>query len=89
MSYFSDDAIKLDVLRELTGGYTNEVIAQRLGVTINTVRYHIQNILNKTGFENRLDLAMNAKILGLVVSDETRTGGWTGGPQGPEQQTKE
>ena len=61
---------ELDVLRELTSGYTNEEIANRLGVTVNTVRYHIQNMLNKTGFENRLDLAINAKALWLVVSDQ-------------------
>ena len=61
---------ELDVLRELTSGYTNEEIASRLGVTVNTVRYHIQNMLNKTGFENRLDLAINAKALWLVVSDQ-------------------
>lgn len=61
---------ELDVLRELTGGYTNEGISQRLGISINTVRTHIQNILNKTGFENRLDLAMNAKSIGLVVNDD-------------------
>ncbi len=61
---------ELDVLRELTSGYTNEEIAKRLHITVNTVRYHIQNMLNKTGFENRLDLAINAKALWLVVSDQ-------------------
>ncbi len=65
---------ELEVLRELTAGYTNEAIADHLGISVNTVRYHIQNILNKTGFENRLDLAMNAKALGLVVHDDDRTG---------------
>lgn len=63
---------ELDVLRELTAGYANEMIATRLGITVNTVRYHIQNMLNKTGYENRLDLAMNAKSLGVVVSDRDR-----------------
>lgn len=65
----------LDVLRELTLGYTNEVIADRLGVSVNTVRTHIQNMLNKTGFKNRLALVVNAASLGIVVSDETRSGG--------------
>ncbi len=63
---------ELDVLRELVGGYTNEGIAQRLCISVNTVRTHIQNILNKTGFDSRLDLAMNAKLLGLVVHDDDR-----------------
>ena len=44
----------LDILRELTLGYTNEEIAERLHISVNTVRTHIQNMLNKTGFKNRL-----------------------------------
>ena len=62
----------LDVLRELTLGYTNEVIAERLNISVNTVRAHIQSMLNKTGYKNRLALAVNAASIGIVVSDETR-----------------
>ena len=65
---------ELDVLRELTLGYTNEVIAERLNISVNTVRAHIQSMLNKTGFKNRLALAVNAASLGIVVSDVTRSG---------------
>ena len=65
----------LDVLRELTLGYTNEEIAERLGISVNTVRTHIQNMLNKTGFKNRLELVVNAASLGIVVSDDTRNAG--------------
>ena len=65
---------ELDVLRELTGSLTNEEIAERLEISPNTVKRHIQNIMEKTGFESRLDLAMNAKALGLVVHEEDRTG---------------
>ena len=65
----------LDVLRELTLRYTNEEIAERLHISVNTVRTHIQNMLNKTGFKNRLELAVNAATLGIIVSDETRSGG--------------
>lgn len=64
----------LDVLRELTLSYTNEEIAERLHISVNTVRTHIQNMLNKTGFKNRLALAVNAASLGIIVSDETRSG---------------
>lgn len=64
----------LDVLRELTLGYTNEEIAERLHISVNTVRTHIQNMLNKTGFKNRLALVVNAASLGIVVNDETRSG---------------
>lgn len=64
----------LDVLRELTLSYTNEEIAEHLHISVNTVRTHIQNMLNKTGFKNRLALAVNAASLGIVVSDDTRSG---------------
>ena len=65
----------LDVLRELTLSYTNEEIAEHLHISVNTVRTHIQNMLNKTGFKNRLALAVNAATLGIIVSDETRNRG--------------
>lgn len=61
---------ELDVLRELTSGATNDEIAAKLGISINTVKRHIQNMLAKTGYENRLALAVHAKLVGLVVSDE-------------------
>ena len=63
---------ELDVLRELTNSLSNNEIAEKLGVSVNTVRHHIENMLNKTGFENRLDLAIHAKALGLVVSERDR-----------------
>ena len=60
----------LDVLRELMHGLTNEEIAARLGISVNTVRTHIQNMLNKTGFKNRLALVVHAASLSIVVSDQ-------------------
>lgn len=65
---------EIEVLRELTASLTNEEIADKLCISANTVKRHLQNILEKTGFENRLELAMNAKSLGLVVSDRERIG---------------
>ena len=66
---------ELDVLRELTRNLTNEEIAGKLNVSVSTIKRHIENMLQKTGFKNRIDLAMNAKTLGLVVSEEDRTRG--------------
>ena len=65
---------ELDVLRELTGSLTNEEIAEKLHISANTVKRHLQNIMEKTGFSSRLDLAMNARLLGLVVHEDDRTG---------------
>ncbi len=63
---------ELDVLRELTASLTNEEIAEKLHISVNTVKRHLQNIMEKTGFASRLDLAMNARFLGLVVHDDER-----------------
>ena len=65
---------ELEVLRELTGSLTNEEIAEKLHISANTVKRHLQNIMDKTGFESRLDLAMNARALGLVVHEDDRKG---------------
>ena len=64
---------ELDVLRELTASLTNEEIAEKLHISANTVKRHLQNIMEKTGFESRLELAMNAKSLALVVHEKNLT----------------
>ena len=65
---------EIEVLRELTASKTHEEIAEELQISVNTVKRHIQNIMEKTGFESRLDLAMSAKSIGLVVNDSDRFG---------------
>ena len=65
---------EIEILRELTAIRTNEEIAESLVISVNTVKRHIQNIMEKTGFESRLELAMNAKSIGLVVNDSDRLG---------------
>ena len=65
---------ELEILRELTANRMNEEIAEKLCISLNTVKRHIQNMLAKTGYANRLELAVNAKALGLVVHDDDRTG---------------
>ena len=64
---------ELEVLRELTASLTNEEIADKLCISANTVKRHLQNLMEKTGFESRLALAMNARALGLVVHEKDRT----------------
>ena len=63
-------ARELDVLREMMHGYTNEEIAASLEISVNTVRAHIQNMLKKTGFKNRLSLVVHAARLGVVVGSD-------------------
>lgn len=64
----------LDVLRELMRGLSNEEIATRLDISINTVRTHVQNMLAKTGFKNRLSLVVNAARLGIVAAEHPKAG---------------
>lgn len=60
---------ELDILRELTSGDTNNQIADRLGISTVTVRNHIQNMLEKTGYTSRTSLAVAAGKAGLVNLD--------------------
>lgn len=60
---------ELDVLRELTTGASNVEIAKKLAMSVRTVKAHIQNMQEKTGFKNRTQLAINARSQGLVISD--------------------
>ena len=60
---------ELEVLREMTGGDTNQEIAERLHMSVATVKTHILNMLGKTGFRNRTELAVRARESGLVILD--------------------
>ncbi len=60
---------ELDVLRELVDGSSNKEIADNLGITERTVKMHIANMLQKTGFRSRLELAVKARTGGLVIPD--------------------
>ena len=65
---------ELEVLRELTMNRTNEEIADDLHISPHTVRHHIENMLRKTGYKNRVDLAVNARTMGVVIHEDDRTG---------------
>ena len=67
---------ELEVLREMTGGYTNQETAESLNIGVQTVKTHITNMLQKTGMRNRLELAMQARVIGLVICEEKRKGFW-------------
>ena len=58
---------ELEVLRELTSGNTNEEIAAKLCISTATVKTHIANLMDKTGFKSRTELAIKARELGLVI----------------------
>lgn len=58
---------ELIVLRLMTGGYSNQEIADKLGVSLNAVKKHISNMLSKTCLRSRTELAVKARESGLVI----------------------
>ena len=58
---------ELEVLRELTSGDSDSEIAERLNMSVWTVRSHVRHLLEKTGFESRTKLAVVARESGLVI----------------------
>ncbi len=58
---------ELDVLRELISGDSNSEIGERLGISASTVKWHVQNMLEKTGMHTRTELAAAARSLGIVI----------------------
>lgn len=61
---------ELDILRELTTGDSNTEIGDRLGISASTVKYHVENLLSKTGFHTRTELAAEARSLGVVIKNQ-------------------
>jgi DNA-binding NarL/FixJ family response regulator len=51
---------EIEVLRLVTEGLRNKEIAARLGITENTTKYHLRNILEKLHAESRAELAARA-----------------------------
>jgi DNA-binding NarL/FixJ family response regulator len=59
-----------DVLRHLAVGASNRTIAAALGVSEETVKTHVANLLAKLQVENRAQAAVQALKRGLVSSDD-------------------
>lgn len=57
---------EVDVIRMVAKGSSNQEIAGALFVSINTVKNHIHNMLEKLGMKNRRDLTSYAIQSGLV-----------------------
>lgn len=58
---------ELDVLRHLVEGLTDKEIADALHLSVTTVRYHVNNLISKTGASSRTELAVNAVRSGIAI----------------------
>jgi DNA-binding NarL/FixJ family response regulator len=61
---------ELFVLRLVASGASNQEIAQKLSISVNTVKTHLKNILDKLQLENRTQAATYALKHGLVSPRE-------------------
>lgn len=60
-------ATEMKVLRKLCDGKINKVIADEMNISENTVKYHIGNMLSKSGYTNKYQLAIDAVEQKLIV----------------------
>lgn len=58
---------ELEVLRLIVSGERDAEIAERLGISLRTVKNHVQNMKDKTGLRNRTELAVRVRDAGLVI----------------------
>lgn len=58
---------ELDVLALLVEGHSNKAIASRLGISDQTVKFHVASIIGKLGASNRTDAVRRALRRGLVT----------------------
>ncbi len=58
---------ELEVLQLIVEGCSNAVIAERLYITVGTVKTHVRNILNKLCADDRTQAAVRALRSGLVI----------------------
>jgi LuxR family maltose regulon positive regulatory protein len=57
---------EIEVLRLMAEGYRYQEIAERLVVSINTVRHHTRNVYGKLDVNNRAQALSRAKELNLL-----------------------
>lgn len=57
---------ELEIVRMVGEGLRNKGIADRLGITVGTVKIHLHNIYEKLGVDGRLELLVSARQRGLI-----------------------
>lgn len=59
---------ELKVLRYLVRGLSYTRIAAEMGIEMSTVKFHVANMLQKTGLENKLQLALAVSDVKLIAN---------------------
>ncbi len=57
---------ELEILQRIEQGSSNKVIARELGLSLATVKFHVQSILRATGARNRVEAIINARRMGML-----------------------
>jgi len=60
---------EIELLRLIAEGLSNQEIAQRLFISLPTVKWHTSNIYGKLGVKNRTQAVAEAKALGILPPD--------------------
>lgn len=58
---------ELEVLQLMAEGFSNKEIAERLGITDHTVKFHVNTILSKLDAHSRTEAVTRAARLGLII----------------------
>jgi DNA-binding NarL/FixJ family response regulator len=57
---------ELEVLTLIAEGASNKVIARRLGISVNTAKFHVSSLLDKLDATGRTDAVAHAARLGVI-----------------------
>jgi len=60
---------ELDIISAIVAGESNKAIADRLSISVQTVKHHLTSIFDKTGVSSRLELALFA-VNHRIIGDE-------------------
>ncbi len=58
---------EIDVLRLMASGYSNKMVAAELGITLDTAKKHVRNVIEKMHARSRTDAAIIAARAGVMV----------------------
>lgn len=58
-----------EILTHLARGASNKAIARDLGISVATVKLHVQSILRATGAKNRTEAIANARRMGMLIPE--------------------